>query len=73
MRGRFASAILQRLGISEMVASNPDQFIQIAVSIVQDESIGRSIQKKIKMNKRVLYSDNEAAQELGRHLVQVCD
>lgn len=72
MRGRFASAILQRLGLIEMVATSLDQFIQITVRIVQDESHRRSIKRRIKTNKELLYSDIETIHQLGRHLVQVC-
>ena len=72
MRGRFASAILRHLGLIDMVATNPDQFIQITVRIVQDEGLRRSIKKKIEMTKSLLYSDREITHELGRQLVKVC-
>lgn len=72
MRGRFASAILQRLGLIEMVATNPDQFIQITVRFIQDASLRRVIKRKIQLGKDVLYSDKETTHELGRQLVQVC-
>lgn len=72
MRGRFASAILQRLGLSEMVATCPDQFIQITVRIVLDECLRASITRKIKSDKFLLYSDKETTHELGCHLVQLC-
>ena len=72
MRGRFASGILQQLGMGELVANHPDQFIQLAVRVVHDESFRRSIKKKIRINKGLLYSDSQPAQELGRHLAHLC-
>ncbi len=72
MRGRFASAILQRIGLSEMVATCPDTFIQITARIVQDQGLCRAIKKKIEMKKGLLFLDKEVVHELGCHLVQVC-
>lgn len=73
LRGRFASAILQRLGLSEMVAHNMEEFIQIASRAVHEDELRHVIQNRIAEHKHLLYRDEEAASELGRHLLALCE
>ena len=47
MRGRLASGILKTLGIPELVAATPDQYVDIAVALASDAGYRQSIRGRI--------------------------
>ena len=59
MRGRHSSAILERMGIGETVASAIDEYVSIAVRLASDEGERRRIGGEIERNKPELYRDRE--------------
>ena len=59
MRGRHTAAILRRMGITETITENPEDYIDVAVRLGRDISWRSGIKKKIAGRKHVVYRDRE--------------
>lgn len=64
MRGRFASAILRKMGLEELISHSTKDYIENAVKIVMDENFRKSIKNKIIIKKYSLYSDMSVIKKL---------
>jgi protein O-GlcNAc transferase len=60
MRQRHCSAILSMMGLTETIAANPDEYVEIAVRLGQDTEWRRHISEKISASKHLLYNDRES-------------
>ena len=72
MRGRLASGILKRIGISELIVNTEEEYIALIVRLVEDKKYRQDMGKKIHENKAVLYNDLEPVQALETFLLQEC-
>lgn len=59
LRGRLGSGILKRIGLTELVAKNSAEYIQLITKLCQDHSFYQRIKDKIIERKSVLYEDVE--------------
>ena len=57
MRGRFASAILKRLQLDELVSSDAQSYVACAVRLARDPSCRRAIRARIEQSRNLLYRD----------------
>lgn len=57
MRGRLGSGILRRIGLTELIARNQEQFVNLAVKIAQDKAYQEKIGMKMRELKHVLFED----------------
>ena len=57
MRGRLASGILKRMGLTELVAANHDEYINLAVKLASDKNFNLLVRQKIIDHSHVLYGD----------------
>ena len=57
MRGRHSSAILTMMGLIETIATTLDEYIALAVKLVQDLEWRQYISDKISKNKHLAYRD----------------
>ena len=72
MRGRLASGILKRMGMSELIANTEEEYITLVVRLVEDKRYRQEIAKKLQENKVILYNDLEPIQALERFLLHKC-
>lgn len=73
MRGRFGSAILHRAGLSEHVCQTMDQYVDLAVNLVQDAALRARMVDGITKGRDRLYRDREPIRALESVLLQVTE
>jgi predicted O-linked N-acetylglucosamine transferase (SPINDLY family) len=59
MRGRHGVAILRRIGVTETIARDIDEYITIAARLATDPAWHDSVRRKIAANKHLLYRDHD--------------
>jgi len=57
MRGRLASGILRRMGLSELITNTEDEYIALAVRLAVDDNYRQQIRERINECRHVLYGD----------------
>jgi protein O-GlcNAc transferase len=55
MRGRQSAAMLDALGLPELIAENASKYVEIACKLAQDPDMRRALSEKIANGKSVLY------------------
>ncbi|UZQ55026.1 tetratricopeptide repeat protein [Trichothermofontia sichuanensis B231] len=71
MRGRQSYGILTRIGVTETIANNAAEYIDIAVRLGLEPEWRQQISEKINRNKSRLYDDPEPLQALENFYQQV--
>jgi protein O-GlcNAc transferase len=69
MRGRHSLAILKMMGIEETIASNKEEYVQLAIRLGRDSEYRQSISQLIAQNKHKLYGDLEPIRALEEFLL----
>ncbi len=64
LRGRLGSAILRRLGMSELVAADAAGYVEIAVGLAEDPNYRAQVREKIRARESILYADASAIDAL---------
>jgi len=57
MRGRLASGILKRMGLTDLIARTDAEYVATAVKLARDEGYRTGIQNRIDVNRAVLFND----------------
>lgn len=57
MRGRFASAILRRLRLEELVCRSDEEYVECTVRLVLDRAFATSTRERMRTGERSLYRD----------------
>ena len=57
MRGRLASGILRRMGVTELIAPSDEDYIALAVRLARDVDYRGHIRKRIEDCRAVLFED----------------
>ena len=70
MRGRFASGILDRMGMQDMVANTEEEYVALAVRLCQDKAFNKSYRMRIKTHRHLLYRDKEPIKAFEIFLLQ---
>jgi predicted O-linked N-acetylglucosamine transferase (SPINDLY family) len=68
MRGRQSRAMLRTLGVDELVASDAQSFVDIAVRIGTDRDARVEVSQRILANRGALFERDEPVRELGDFL-----
>ena len=68
MRGRHSAAILRRMGITETIANNIDEFVKTAARLANHPDERNTLSRKIASNKHCLYRDRECIEALEEFL-----
>jgi protein O-GlcNAc transferase len=68
MRGRHTEAILRVMRCEELIASNPTDYIELAVSLSSDLARRKAISKKVRENIHLAYGDTSCVRELEGYL-----
>jgi len=71
MRGRHTAAILNRMGLTQMIATDKQQYIQLAVQLATDNNYRQSLRQLIGENKHKLYQDFAPVQALETFLLSI--
>jgi protein O-GlcNAc transferase len=71
MRGRLASGIMRRMGLTELVAITDEAFIEAAVELAANASRRSELRVEIANRRAVLFHDTEAVRGLERCLTEV--
>lgn len=69
LRGRLASGILRRMGITELIASNEEEYVNLAVKLVQDREYREATITKIIDNRSILFDDLSPIRALEQFLI----
>jgi predicted O-linked N-acetylglucosamine transferase (SPINDLY family) len=70
MRGRHSYAMLKMIGVTETIASNAEEYIQIAVKLGLDNQWRQQMRKKMEANKHKLFNDQECVKALESFLME---
>jgi predicted O-linked N-acetylglucosamine transferase (SPINDLY family) len=70
MRGRLGSGILRRLGLSELVAIEKDQYIDLAVNLAANAGYRSGIREAIRRAEATVYADMEPVDALADLLLE---
>jgi len=68
MRGRLASAILRRLGVTETIAATADGYVEIAASLARDTRLRKALAQRIRTGLPSIYADLDPVRSLERVL-----
>lgn len=72
MRGRLAAAILDRMGMEELVAVTEDDYVAQAVRLARDDGYRRLIRAELRHRQSVLFDDTAPIRALERLLRGLC-
>lgn len=71
MRGRFASAILKRMQLGELVGRDKQAYVECAVRLAQDRDYNAGIREKIVRSREVLFRDSKPIRALEDFLTEL--
>ena len=71
MRGRLASGILKRMGVTELVARSEDEYVDLAVRLASDTSYNLGVRRHIEATRAVLFNDLAPIRALEDFLANV--
>lgn len=57
MRGKFASAILKRMQLGDLVNADDEEYVECAVRLAQDRQYNAAVRKRIASSRHVLFRD----------------
>ncbi|MBU3547653.1 glycosyltransferase family 41 protein [Polynucleobacter sp. P1-05-14] len=70
MRGRLASAILNRIGLEDLVCQSNSAYVDLVVELIQNQHLLNSYKEKIAESKTILFDDLEPIRALEDFLIQ---
>jgi len=71
LRGRLASGILRRMGLQELVAGSEEDYIALALKLVQDGEYRERIRERIEADRHILFEDLAPIRALEDFLARV--
>ena len=72
MRGKFASGILMRMGMSDLIAHTVEEYIELAVRLVKNKEFQREFRLRMSNSRDILYEDQEPILALEYFLINLC-
>ncbi|MDJ1181915.1 hypothetical protein [Roseofilum casamattae] len=73
LRGRVSTGILQHMGVSETIASSPEDYVAIAIRLGQDAAFREQVRARMAANKHKIYADTaciEGLEDFLEHAVR---
>jgi protein O-GlcNAc transferase len=70
MRGRLASGILKRMGLSELVVESEEEYISLAVKLAKDSGYREHVRERMEKSRQILYEDTLPIRALADFLVE---
>jgi tetratricopeptide (TPR) repeat protein len=71
MRGRLASGILKRMGLSELVVATEDEYVVLAVKLARDATYRHHLRTRIEASRHLLFEDVAPIRALESFLINV--
>jgi predicted O-linked N-acetylglucosamine transferase (SPINDLY family) len=71
LRGRLASGILKRMGLQELIAGSEEDYISLAVKLIQDREYRERARERIEAERHVLFEDMAPIRALENFLAEV--
>jgi predicted O-linked N-acetylglucosamine transferase (SPINDLY family) len=71
LRGRLASGILKRMGLSDLVAQTEEDYVALAVRLVRDAGYRKQVSERIETSRPVLFDDVAVIRALEDFLASV--
>jgi predicted O-linked N-acetylglucosamine transferase (SPINDLY family) len=59
MRGRFASGILKRIGLPDLIAGSEAAYVEVAVRLAKDHQFRSTVRERMALSRHLLYHDIE--------------
>jgi predicted O-linked N-acetylglucosamine transferase (SPINDLY family) len=72
MRGRLAAAILDRMGMGELVSRTDEEYVQLAVHLARDLPYRQRVRQELLQRQQLLFDDLEPIRALERFLIDAC-
>jgi len=72
MRGRVCAAIYGQMGLPELVAKTPQEYVDLAVRLATDSAFGTKTRETIAKNIDVLFENENVITEWEKFFVQAC-
>ena len=69
MRGRLASGILKRIGLSDLVAQTDEDYVALAVKLVRDAGYRKQVSERIENSRPALFDDVAVIRALEDFLI----
>lgn len=69
MRGRLASGILRRMGLTELAVNTEGEYVNLAVKLVRDAEYRRNVRQRIETSRPVLFDDMAPIRALEDFLI----
>jgi predicted O-linked N-acetylglucosamine transferase (SPINDLY family) len=73
MRGRLASGILKRMGLTELVASSEQDYVALAVKLARDAGYGGHVRNRIAESSHALFGDLAPIRALETFLTKAAE
>ncbi len=71
MRGRLASGLLKRMGLSDLIAHTEQEYADLAVRLGQDQVLRNQVRQRIETARHILFEDLAPIRALEEFLVDV--
>ena len=69
MRGRVTAAFYKQMGLSDMIATDAESYLELALRLAQDADFKCRMQTDIKANAHKLYENHETVREMERFFI----
>jgi predicted O-linked N-acetylglucosamine transferase (SPINDLY family) len=69
-RGRHTQAMYQKMGISDCIATDADDYVNIAVRLGTDRQFAQSIRERLRTASHALFEDRRVVEEFERFFLQ---
>jgi predicted O-linked N-acetylglucosamine transferase (SPINDLY family) len=73
MRGRFASGILRRLGVTELIARSGQEYVDLAVQLAQNRTLRLGLRDRISESRQAVFNDVAPIRALEEFLATVAN
>jgi predicted O-linked N-acetylglucosamine transferase (SPINDLY family) len=70
LRGRLASGILKRIGARELIVESNDEYVELAIRLVQDGAFSARMRQQIERSRHILFRDAVPVRALEDFLVE---
>lgn len=69
MRGRITLGCYRKMGMTELVASSPEEYVEIACRVAQDHPWREELQRALRERGGAIFENQAAVDEIGRFLL----
>jgi predicted O-linked N-acetylglucosamine transferase (SPINDLY family) len=71
LRGRFASGILRRMGLGELVVQTENDYVALAVRIARDTAFRHGVRHRIEQSRHTVFDDQEPIRGLEKAITEI--